>query len=213
MTQITPCFAAGTHILTTKGEIPVEKLSIGNLAISPSGSISKITWLGSFEIDLKASLSREDLSPIRIERNALKDGVPHRDLFLSRDHSLFIDGVLIPVRLLVNDVSIVRASNFDFIAYWHIELAQHGIVLAEGAAAESYLEWGDNRSSFTGTVGAPRHGRSAPAARYALGGDVVAAAHRRLLVRAEALHFSKAIDPTQQRGSDRILSPSVKLPS
>ncbi len=110
-----PCFAAGTRILTTYGEIPVEELSVGNLMISPTGSVSKITWLGSFDINLKASLSREDLSPIRIERNALGDGVPHRDLFLSRDHCLFIDRVLIPVRLLVNDVSIVRADTFDFI--------------------------------------------------------------------------------------------------
>ncbi len=212
MGQVTPCFAAGTRILTTKGEIPVEKLSVGNLVIAPTGSVSKITWLGSFEIDLKASLSRADLSPIRIERNALKDGVPHSDLFLSRDHSLFIDRMLIPVRLLVNDASIVCADTFDFVTYWHIELAQHGIVLANGAAAESYLEWGDNRASFTGTMGAPRRGRSKPAAPFALGGDVVAAAHRRLLVRAEALHFSKAIGPIQHRGSERLLSP-VKLPS
>jgi hypothetical protein len=185
------CFAARTRILTTEGEILVEKLSPDNFVISPSGSISKITWLGSFEIDLKASPDREHLSPIRVRRNALEDGVPHRDLLLSRHHGLFIDGVIIPVRLLVNDLSIVRDDSMDSIEYWHIELPQHGFVLAEGAAAESYLEW-NNRSHFTFSLGSPRQGPSQLAAPFALAGDVVDAACRRLRLRAEASRFSAA---------------------
>ena len=190
-----PCFTAGTRILTTQGEKPVEQLSVGNLVIWPSGSSSKITWLGSMEIDLKTSPDRQHLSPIKIERNALKDGVPHRDLYLSADHCLFIDGVLIPVRLLVNDMSIVRANNFDFVAYWHVELERHGIVLAEGAAAETFLPWGDNRSPFTRTSGEPGKGKSPLAAPIVMGGDVVDAVHRRLQLRAEASVFGKAQNP------------------
>jgi hypothetical protein len=158
-------------------------------------------WLGSLEIDLKASPARQDLSPIKIERNALKDGVPHRDLYLSADHALFIDGVLIPVRLLVNDMSIARANNFDFVAYWHVELERHGIVLAEGAAAETFLEWGGNRSPFTRTAGAPRKGKSPLAAPLVLGGDVIDAIYRRLRLRAEASVFGKVQHPMLQRGS------------
>ncbi len=209
MVSTVVCFVTGTRILTTQGEKPVEQLSVGNLVISPAGSVSKITWLGSYEINLKASPDREELSPIKIERSALKDGVPHRDLFLSRDHALFIDGVLIPVRLLVNDISIVRADNFDFVAYWHVELEQHGIVLAEGAAAESYLEW-NNRSSFTRAVGRPKEGRSPLAAPFALGGDVVDAVHRRLQLRAEASAFGKAQTPMLPKSSEGLLSESVK---
>jgi Hint domain-containing protein len=190
---MTVCFAAGTRILTTEGEIPVEKMSPGNLAISPTGTVAKITWLGSYAIDLKASADREHLSPIRIRQNALADGVPHRDLFLSRHHGLFVDGVIIPVRLLVNDLSIVRDDSMDSIEYWHIELPRHGFVVAEGAAAESYLEW-RNRSHFTFSLGSPRQGSSPFAARYALGGDVVDAACRRLSVRAQASRFIEAHD-------------------
>src|SRR5579864_4633063 len=118
------CFVAGTRILTTEGEIPVERLSPANFVISPTGSVAKITWLGSYAIDLKASADREHLSPIRIRQNALEDGVPHRDLFLSKHHGLFIDGVIIPVSLLVNDLSIVRDDTTDSVVYWHIELPQ-----------------------------------------------------------------------------------------
>ena len=190
------CFAAGTRILTTEGEIPVEELSPGNFVISPTGSVAKITWVGSYPIDLKASSDRKHLSPIRIKQNALADGVPHRDLFLSRHHGLFIDGVIIPVRLLVNDLSIIRDDSMDSIEYWHIELPRHCFVVAEGAAAESYesyLEW-RNRSHFTFSLGSPRQGSSPFAAPYAFGGDVVAAACRRLRVRAEASRFIKARD-------------------
>lgn len=205
-----PCFVSGTRILTTQGEKPVEQLSVGNLAISPTGAVSKITWLGSLEIHLQTSLAREELSPIRIERNALSDGVPHRDLFLSRDHVLFLDGVLIPVRLLVNEMSIVRADDFDFVAYWHVELEQHGIVLAEGTAAESYLDWNNNRSSFTGAHGHPRQGRSPLAAPFALRGDVVKAVHRRLQLRAEASVFGETEMSMLQWGNDASTNEGAK---
>jgi hypothetical protein len=187
------CFASGTRILTTAGEIPVEELSPDDFVITPKGSVSKIVWLGSYAIDLKACPDRKHLSPIRVRRNALGDGAPHRDLLLSRHHGLFIDGVIIPVGLLVNGLSIVCDDTLDSITYWHIELPQHGFVLAEGAAAESYLEW-RNRSHFTFSLGSPRQGPCKIAAPYALGGDVVEAASRRLRVRAEATQFSEARD-------------------
>jgi hypothetical protein len=92
-------------------------------------------------------------------------------------------------------MSITRADNFDFVAYWHVELKQHGIVLAEGAPAESFLQWGDNRPSFTWTLGEPRNGTSPLAAPFALQGHVVEAVHRRLQLRAEASVFCKAQKP------------------
>ena len=141
------------------------------------------------------------LSPIRIERNALSDGVPHRDLFLSQDHALFIDGFLIRARLLVNDMSIVRADNFDSVTYWHVELERHGIVLAEGAAAESYLEL-NNRSVFTATLGHPREGRSPQAASFAWEGPFLDTVRRRLQLRAEASAFCRTQKPMPQNGNE-----------
>jgi hypothetical protein len=204
------CFGAGTRILTTEGELPVERLSPDNFVISPTGSVSKIIWLGSFGIDLKASPDREHLSPIRIRRDALQDGAPRRDLLLSRHHGLFMDGVIIPVGLLVNGLSIVRDDTIDAITYWHIELPQHGFVLAEGAPAESYLEW-SNRSHFTFSLGSPGQGPAKVAAPYALGGDVVDATRRRLRVRAEACRFSEARDAL--RTGESVGGRSMNLPS
>ncbi|OYV52138.1 MAG: hypothetical protein B7Z78_06590 [Rhodospirillales bacterium 20-60-12] len=41
-----PCFAEGTRILTTHGEIPVEQLSAGDCVILHNGFIAPITWIG-----------------------------------------------------------------------------------------------------------------------------------------------------------------------
>jgi hypothetical protein len=75
-------------------------------------------------------------------------GAPRRDLFLSPDHAVFVDGALIPVRYLANGATIVQERR-DQVSYWHVELDRHAVILAEGLACESYLDTG-NRASFTG---------------------------------------------------------------
>jgi len=92
----------------------------------------------------------ETVAPIRIRRDAFTDGVPHRDLILSPEHSVPVTGtpdVLIPVRYLVNDSTVVREPTFGIVEYFHLELDRHGILLAEGLPAESYLDTG-NRDFF-----------------------------------------------------------------
>ena len=55
---------------------------------------------------------------------------------------MLIDGVLVPAKYLVNGATIVQEAWWPQITYIHIELPQHGVVLAEGAAAESFLDDG-----------------------------------------------------------------------
>ena len=85
---------------------------------------------------------------MRVGEGAFAPGVPARDLLLSLDHALAIDGVLIPIRQLVNGTSIKREPVTE-ITYWHIELDAHDVVLAEGLPAETYLDTG-NRAAFAG---------------------------------------------------------------
>jgi hypothetical protein len=75
---------------------------------------------------------------------------PHRDLLVSPDHCLFIDGRLIPALMLVNDMTIVQERDRPSVHYLHVELDRHGILLAEGLPAESYLDTG-NRAMFANT--------------------------------------------------------------
>jgi Hint domain len=89
--------------------------------------------------------------PVMIKIGAIDDGVPSRDLCISPLHNLFIDGALIPAALLVNGSSIVSCTEMDPIAYYHIELSHHAVVLAEDLPAESYVDRGDRAMFLNGS--------------------------------------------------------------
>jgi hypothetical protein len=87
------------------------------------------------------------LQPIRISAGSLGDGLPRRDLFVSPEHAMFIDGVLVPARCLVNGVSIVQVSAPGPVDYIHVELPRHDVIVAEGALSESFVD-DDSREMF-----------------------------------------------------------------
>jgi hypothetical protein len=84
--------------------------------------------------------------PVRVAAGAFGEKIPHRDLWLSPDHAVYVDGVLIPIRLLVNGETIKQEERNE-VTYWHVELEQHDVILAEGLPCESYLDTG-NRAAF-----------------------------------------------------------------
>lgn len=89
--------------------------------------------------------------------------VPRADLYLSPDHALYWDGVLIPVKHLINGSTIARVPVDDVI-YYHLELSGHDVILAKGAPAETYVDTGDRAKFEGGTtalfLGDARPGRS-----------------------------------------------------
>ncbi|MGO4684982.1 Hint domain-containing protein [Hyphomicrobium sp. 2TAF46] len=136
------CFLAGTKILTADFERTVEDLRAGDTLPTISGgtrTIKKIrSWTAERRADEKWS---DDVAPIKVCRGALGPNVPQRDLYLSPNHALYVDGVLISVGNLVNGRSIVRCSDYDgdLITYFHIELEDHQVIWANGAPVESRL--------------------------------------------------------------------------
>jgi hypothetical protein len=147
----TPCYSAGTAILTPNGEVAVETIQPGDLVMtSDDGRLvpQTVIWAGVREIDVAHHPNPAAVAPIRFRRGALGDGMPHRDLLLSPDHCLFIDGGLIPAKLLVNGMTIIRDLGLRAVSYHHIELDRHAVLIAEGVEAESYLDTG-NRAYFS----------------------------------------------------------------
>ena len=147
----TPCFSAGTAILTPDGDVAVEAIQPGDVLMTfEDGRLvpHTVIWAGVREIDLTRHPKPASVAPIRFLQGALGDGMPHRDLVLSPDHCLFIDGALFPAKLLINGMTIVRDLTPATVSYHHIELDRHAVLIAEGVAAESYLDTG-NRAYFS----------------------------------------------------------------
>jgi hypothetical protein len=142
-----PCFLIGTRIATARGAVPVEELRVGDLARIAGGGFRPVQWIGSRRVDPARHPKPESVAPVRIRRGAFGIGIPHRDLFLSPDHAVFADGVLIPVKYLINGTAVSQDPAFGAIDYFHVELDRHDVLLAEGLPVESYLETGQ-RAAF-----------------------------------------------------------------
>jgi|HubBroStandDraft_6_1064221.scaffolds.fasta_scaffold759090_1 hypothetical protein len=133
------CLVSGTSIVTPDGAVCVEDLSIGSMVLTASG-VKPIRWIGRRSYsDLAATADREVL-PIHIRRDALGDNVPSGDLWVSPEHAMFIDGMLIPAALLINGVSIVQEESADELTYFHLEFDAHTIIYAEDAPTESFVD-------------------------------------------------------------------------
>ena len=151
VTGTAPCFAAGSRILTPRGYVAVERLREGDMVVTLSGKRERIQWIGYRHVDCTRHINRERALPIRIAAHAFGQDRPKRPLLLSPDHSVFVEGVLIPIKFLVND-STIRQIEVDVVSYFHIELDRHEVVLAEGLPAETYLETG-GRNAFANAGG------------------------------------------------------------
>jgi Hint domain len=142
-----PCFVRGTRVATPAGEATVESVKAGDLVTTTRDGKTvalPIKWVGSRRISLASHPHPETVEPIRIQRGAFADNVPHRDLLVSPDHAVFVDETLICARQLVNGTTIRVEKGLDAVEYFHIELSSHAILLAEGLAAESYLDTGNH---------------------------------------------------------------------
>lgn len=145
------CFLRGTSIKTPAGEVCIEDLRIGDDVETMNGEAAAVRWIGR-QVYKRNSLSwATSVMPIRISRHAFDRHTPHADLYLSPNHALYIDGVLIRAKDLVNGLSIAPSlpPDREIIEYFHIVLDTHDVIFAEGAPAETFLLRDSNHESFT----------------------------------------------------------------
>ncbi|MCW2285290.1 serralysin [Rhodoblastus acidophilus] len=139
-TSETLCFLAGTRIRTPSGEAAIETLRPGDLALTADGEARPVVWLGRLKVAARF-VDPVRSHPIRIRAGALGDTLPTRDLLVSPDHALLVEGLLIQAGALVNGTSIVRETRVpEFFVYYHVELDDHALVLAEGVPAETFVD-------------------------------------------------------------------------
>ncbi len=141
------CYLRGTRILSDRGEVPVEALAIGDPLVTVSGEARPIRWIGTRKYAARFAARNREIWPVRIAAGALGEGVPKRDLFVSPQHAMFLDGVLIPAIALTNGASISQTEPTAVVEYFHLELDTHDVIMAEGAAAETFVD-DDSRGMF-----------------------------------------------------------------
>jgi hypothetical protein len=185
------CYRAGTRILTERGELRIEELSVGMKLIAATGESRKLIWIGHRTIDCTRHPRPYDVWPVCVEAGAFGGGRPQRNLWLSPGHSVFVDGVLIPIVRLINGATVAQLS-VDTVTYFHVELESHDVILAEGLPAESYLDTGNRNSFIEGGGALDLYADFSPKIAYDYcasfheSGLIVASVKTRLLAQARA---------------------------
>ena len=146
--QVVPCFTPGTLIATPKGEVPVERLKVGDRVITRDNGIQEILWVGARPIGFAELAKARHLAPVQIRAGALGNGLPERDMLLSPNHrvlvandrtSLYFDEreVLAAAKHLVNSRGVRIVEPLE-VTYLHFMCRNHEVVLSNGAWTESF---------------------------------------------------------------------------
>ncbi len=139
-TAVAYCFLAGTGVRTPAGDVPIETLKIGDAVALNNGQTAPVRWLG-VQTVATFFVKEQRIFPIRIKANALADSVPYNDLLVSPDHGLLVDDILIQAGALINEISIVRETRLPKVfTYYHVELEDHSLILAENVPAETFVD-------------------------------------------------------------------------
>jgi hypothetical protein len=146
------CFLKGTMIRTADGDRKVVDLAVGDLLPTVFGGICPIQWIGCYpygkgnQVEPRA----KDVLPVRVARSALGPNVPHADLYVTKAHALLIDGVLVTAGSLINGttISLDDSSEHNELEFFHIKLARHNVIYAEGAPCETVRNFDESAVNF-----------------------------------------------------------------
>ncbi len=143
------CFALGTLIGSDLGPRPIETLKIGDL-VKTSFGVSAIKWIGRRSFSASDLAGNPKLLPVRITKGALGNGLPERDLLVSRQHRMLVKSkiavrmfgvkeVFVPAIKLTKLPGIYVDEDVEHITYLHLLFRLHEVIYAEGAPTESLL--------------------------------------------------------------------------
>ncbi|WP_309680407.1 Hint domain-containing protein [Asaia bogorensis] len=183
-----PCFLADTMIATPDGARPVQDLVAGDLIVTLEGGhrVARPIMRMVSQQQIVSPKLPDDLAgyAVCVARNALADNQPCKDMYLTSEHCLHLDGGLVPVRMLVNGQSVrYDRERLDY-TYYHIDMGEHYIILADGVEVESYLPNLDElRISGADSLNYARV-LVTPAAPLRVEQDFVEPLHRRIAARA-----------------------------
>jgi hypothetical protein len=199
-----PCFCSDTDIATPSGDRKIETLRAGDTVLTEDGRAVQIAWIGASHYSQHHARDTQALRPVTIRANAFGAGVPLRDLTVSPQHRIIVEGpecellfdsprVFVIARHLPDAVAHSPDPEGD-VSYYHILLENHEILLANGLPVESFQPARRMVEALSGD------------ARAALDATLDALGAEAMLTRPDAL-------PTLASYEARVLSGSIAAQS
>ncbi len=142
------CFAAGTLILTDRGERAVEDLIPGDLIWTRDHGFQPLRWRGARRLDSVELNNNPHFLPIRIEAGALGADLPAQTLTVSPQHRVLVRStiaqrmfgtseLLVAARQLTALPGISVQADLPELTYVHLMFDRHEVILSNGAETES----------------------------------------------------------------------------
>ncbi|MES2540107.1 MAG: Hint domain-containing protein [Pseudomonadota bacterium] len=141
------CFAQGTMIETPHGYRAVETLDAGDTVLTEDGRSAPIAWIGRSRYAAARVMREERLRPVHLRPHAFGSGLPDRELVLSPQHRVVVEGPVCQLLLGLERAFVIARHLPKFLAqspewdddvvYFHILLDDHAILRANGLPCES----------------------------------------------------------------------------
>lgn len=142
------CFAEGAEIATPRGPRRVEQLRAGDRVLTEDGRNVAVAWIGSSRYSREQAAREARLRPVHLHAHALGPGLPERELVLSPQHRIVVEGAACEL-LFGTERAFVVARHLPEpfasqpepeaeLVYYHLLLETHEILVANGLPAESF---------------------------------------------------------------------------
>ncbi|MGX9354529.1 Hint domain-containing protein [Roseobacteraceae bacterium S113] len=144
------CFVRGTLIETEHGPVRVENLRTGTKVLTAEGDYAPLRLSMSRKVSLEDTQRNPKLVPVRIMAGALGNGLPKRDLLVSRQHRMLVSSkicermfgereALVAAIKLAELPGVYPEPDHGDVEYFHLLFDDHKIIIAEGAPSESFF--------------------------------------------------------------------------
>ena len=128
----------GTLVNTPQGYRPAEDLAVGDEVTLINGATSKIFRV-IYQVVDSITAAFFDLLPVKIKEHTFSPNVPFKELTLSPNQFIFMDGHLVRASALVNGHSITQTPINNTVKYFHLELDSGTFIKCDGLCVESFI--------------------------------------------------------------------------
>lgn len=138
----TVCFAAGTMIATSGGEIHVQDLAVGDPVYTLDGVAKPIRKI--LVHPLSAPFLQDRHKPIEFKKGCFGPDSPKRTLVVSPQHRILLEQAdegprLVPAKGLIGLPGVRRKRGCKRVEYYHLVFDQHEIIRSDGVWTESFF--------------------------------------------------------------------------